>query len=382
MGPAALHRSGDAGQDFYQSRGSAALIAVAVHIGLLLLFLGTVGRTFIREPPALEPMLARLIEQPRGQHQDSERLALRPRFIKPTLRLADTPPNLPSELPIEIPPAPTPSEMSASLPTGRKDVAGEGSPRGNTQGDEEGSGPAILHQVAPVYSAASVRAHEHGTVTLRVLVDAQGAPSQIRLAGSSGFPRLDQSATDAVQRYRFSPPTREAPAHGSWTTVNVEFDLLRMPVPTSVVEFDSAIAEQIAQAARTKPGIRLDILKITPRVNGLADRLLDTLAHGSESDPRQAHSPPTPIQRLARQGTLRSVRFVGFASNGFDCGTVTPPSNPRDARCEIFEVQQSSGNSYWLALVGKSGTWIENLAIAAAATPLHAANLPRPSNGP
>ena len=122
---------------------------------------------------------------------------------------------------------------------------------------------------------------------------------------------------------------------------------------------------------------RHNVLKITPQVTWYADRLLETLAHSNESEPQQARTPATPVQRLARQGKLRAVRFAGFASSDFDCGTVTPPSDPRDARCEIFEVQQTSGTSYWLALVGASGTRIENLAIASTAAPLRAANLPR-----
>ncbi len=377
MGPAALQVSGEARHGDYRSRGSAAAIALAVHIGLLLLFIGSVGRVFVPKPPAIEPMLVRLIDQPRGQHPDSDRLALRPRFVKPTTHLADMPPNVRIEIPVEIQPAPVPSDIAASLPPGRKDVAADASPRGSSEGMGEGAGPPVLHQVAPTYSAASVRAHEHGTVTLRVLVDAQGAPSQIRVSGSSGFPRLDESATKAVGRYRFAPPARDAAAHGTWATVKVEFDLLNMPIPTSVVVFDSAIAEQIQAAARSKPGLRLDVLKITPRVTWYADRLLDTLAHSNESEPQQARTPATPVQRLARQGKLRAVRFAGFASSDFDCGTVTPPSDPRDARCEIFEVQQTSGTSYWLALVGASGTRIENLAIASTAAPLRAANLPR-----
>lgn len=349
----------------YRSRGGAAIIVLAVHIGALLFVINTVGRVYIPESPVSPPMLVRLVDQPRGPHQDSDPVALRPRFIKPTVRQADTPPNVRIDIPIEVPPAPVPSEISAALLPESKDVEGNA-----------GAGPAILHQVAPTYSQASVRAHEQGTVTLRVRVDAQGAPSQIRVSGSSGFPRLDQSATEAVRLYRFSPPAREAQAGEIWKTVKVDFDMLRMPVPTSIVAFDTAIAGQIAAARRSKPGIRLDILKITPKVTHLSNYLFESLARDHESDPKSSRSAATPVQQLARQGKLRAVQFLGFASRGFDCGTATPPSDPRDARCEIFEVQQTSGSSYWLALVGESGTHFENFAIALATDGLSAGNLP------
>ena len=43
----------------------------------------------------------------------------------------------------------------------------------------------------PVYPKESQRRREHGTVVLRVLVDAQGRPAQIQVEHSSGFERLD-----------------------------------------------------------------------------------------------------------------------------------------------------------------------------------------------
>lgn len=366
MLPAALQPSSEAEQGTYRSRGSVTLIVLALHIGVLLFLFDTLGRVFIPEPPAIAPMLVRFFDQPRGQHRDSDRLALRPRFIKPTALLADSPPKIRIDIPIETPPAPVPSEISASLLSGSKDVQGVGTPRGKTEGVDEGAGHAILHQVAPVYSAASAMAHEHGDVTLRVLVDAQGGPSQIRITSSSGFPRLDQSADEAVKHYRFSPPGKEAQASGYWTTVKVEFDLLRMPVPTSIVAFDSAIKDQITAAERTKTHLSPEVLQTDAMVRRLAGNLFDALSHGAgagEPGMQSVRATLTPIQVLARQGKLKWVRFAGLASSDFDCGRGTPSVASRTARCEIFEVRQVGGSSYWLTLVEGSGTALENVAI-------------------
>lgn len=221
-----------------------------------------------------------------------------------------------------------------------------------------------------------MRAHEHGAVALRVLVDAQGVPRQIHLARSSGFPRLDRSAAEAVQHYRFSPPARQTPDGAAWTTVTVDFDLLRMPVPTAVVRFDASLAQQIAVAKSSKSGFRLDILNMTPRMNQLASHLLDSLLQrdAKAAAPEPPHTIPTPIEQLTALGRLRWFRFVGFADRSFDCGTVTAPADLHDARCEIFEAQQASGTSYWLGLVADGGTQLENLAVTAE-QPLHAVNL-------
>ena len=358
------------------SRSTAAVIALVVTIAPLLLFSGSLRPSPPIESPAVQPLLVYFFDQPRGQHQQSHKMAIRPRLTKVTLRPPDTPPSVVIDVPVEVPPSPVPSTMSAGLPPGHKNVAGDGSPRGNTEGPGEGAGPGVIHQVASVYPVASLRAHEQGIVALRVLVNSQGVPSQVRLARSSGFPRLDQSATEAVRHYRFSPPARQAPAGGSWTTVNVEFDLLRMPVPTTVMRYDLSLAEQIAVARHSSPGFRLDILNMTPRVKKLASHLLDSLLQRGAEEPATPHpgAAPTPIQQLTTRGKLQWVRFVGFANRGFDCGTITAARDPPDARCEIFEVQQASGISYWLALVGDGGTQLENLAVTTV-QPLRVANL-------
>jgi periplasmic protein TonB len=377
MRPAAGQSLRDRWREHYQSRGAAAIMVLAIEFGILALFVVSLDQILIPQSPAVAPMLASLIDQPRGQHQDSEQLAIQPRLVKPTVHIPDTPPNLPIEIPVEIPPAPEPSMIAASLPPGTRDVAGEGSPRGQTEGADDGTGPGVLHQVAPVYSAASVQAHEHGVVALRVLVDAQGAPAQVQLSSSSGFPRLDQSAAEAVRHYRFSPPAQQTSPHQAWTTVKVEFDLLRMAAPTTVVQFDSAIANQIATAQRNRPGRKLEVMNVTGAVERLANRLFDALAQGRVTESSDtARGSPNPLLQLKTRGKLRSVRFLGFASEGFDCGTISVARPAGETQCEIFEVKQVSGTSYWLALIGNGGTRLQNVAITSATEPAQAGNLP------
>jgi protein TonB len=57
----------------------------------------------------------------------------------------------------------------------------------------------------PVYPKESQRRREHGTVVLRVLVDTDGRPAQIRVERSSGFERLDSAAREAVAKFLFRP---------------------------------------------------------------------------------------------------------------------------------------------------------------------------------
>jgi len=67
--------------------------------------------------------------------------------------------------------------------------------------------------------------HEQGTVTLRVVVGADGLVQSIEIATSSGSPRLDNAARDAVRKWVFKPALRNGIAHGATVLVPVAFSL-------------------------------------------------------------------------------------------------------------------------------------------------------------
>ena len=84
---------------------------------------------------------------------------------------------------------------------------------------------AYLDNPAPVYPALSRRMGEEGRVILRVFVEANGRASQVQIKTSSGSPRLDQAAQDAVSRWKFFPALRGAEAVGAWVLVPIVFNL-------------------------------------------------------------------------------------------------------------------------------------------------------------
>lgn len=57
----------------------------------------------------------------------------------------------------------------------------------------------------PRYPIESRRNHEQGTVVLTVLLSTSGSVSDVSVARSSGSPRLDRAALDAVRRWLWSP---------------------------------------------------------------------------------------------------------------------------------------------------------------------------------
>lgn len=66
---------------------------------------------------------------------------------------------------------------------------------------------------------------EQGTVLLRVLVDEQGRPIDIQVAKSSGYPRLDQRAVQAMRAARFNPHLEDGVARRMWVRAPQKFNL-------------------------------------------------------------------------------------------------------------------------------------------------------------
>lgn len=84
---------------------------------------------------------------------------------------------------------------------------------------------AYLNNPKPVYPASSRRLGEEGRVVLRVHVDPEGHATKIEIKSSSGFPRLDAAAQDAVARWRFVPARRGDEPIAAWVLVPIVFSL-------------------------------------------------------------------------------------------------------------------------------------------------------------
>lgn len=82
-----------------------------------------------------------------------------------------------------------------------------------------------LHNPKPVYPAASRRLGEQGRVVLRVRVSAHGLPLAVEIKQSSGFPRLDEAARAAVERWRFIPARQGSETVDSSVLVPLQFAL-------------------------------------------------------------------------------------------------------------------------------------------------------------
>lgn len=82
-----------------------------------------------------------------------------------------------------------------------------------------------LDNPRPAYPALSRRLGEEGRVLLRVQVGTDGRAVSVAVVASSGHPRLDRAAREAVGRWRFLPARRGDVAEASWALVPINFAL-------------------------------------------------------------------------------------------------------------------------------------------------------------
>lgn len=84
---------------------------------------------------------------------------------------------------------------------------------------------AYLTNPKPGYPPLSRRLGEQGVVLLSVLVDEGGDVQKLEVTKSSGYTRLDEAASRAVQSWHFAPGKRAGIAQTMWVKVPISFIL-------------------------------------------------------------------------------------------------------------------------------------------------------------
>ena len=85
--------------------------------------------------------------------------------------------------------------------------------------------PSVLSKVDPEYSEEARKAKYSGSVTLSIVVSAEGYAENVRVVRSLGM-GLDEKAVEAVQKWRFKPGTNNGKAVKTRAVVEVNFRLL------------------------------------------------------------------------------------------------------------------------------------------------------------
>lgn len=86
------------------------------------------------------------------------------------------------------------------------------------------SAPRVIYQVDPEFSEEARKAKYQGTCTLMLVVDANGRPTDIRVANSLGM-GLDEKAIEAAKKWRFEPAMKDGHPVAVQIALEVDFHL-------------------------------------------------------------------------------------------------------------------------------------------------------------
>jgi protein TonB len=199
-------------------RFSLAGIAAIVAAHLALLVLLTTLRV-IPLPTALAPLMVQIV--PSAATPTPQ---ISPPVPKPPERKVTPQPTTVPRLQPQMIAAQTPATASESTTAVVNNTPAPPTPPSTTVTQARFDAD-YLQNPAPSYPALSRRLGEEGKVILRVQVEANGRPGQIEVRSSSGSPRLDQSALDAVARWKFIPAKRGDETISAWVLVPIVFNL-------------------------------------------------------------------------------------------------------------------------------------------------------------
>lgn len=180
---------------------TAAALALVTLVGSAFVYMSPI---FVKKQvpaPTVVTLLALPDDPPPAQPQPEPHMAVPPAaLVTPAPQVLLPEPVAPQVAQVEVArPAPT-AQQPAPVPPAP-------APRGPENLGEISA--RMISANPPRYPMDSRRAREQGTVVLSVLLSTDGRVSDIDIARSSGFPRLDRAALDAVRNWRWSPVMRD-----------------------------------------------------------------------------------------------------------------------------------------------------------------------------
>ena len=201
-------------------RTAAFVLVVIIHVLFVYVLASGLGKKVVEV--VLGPVETRLIEELPDEDEEPP---------PPPPEIETPPPYVPPpEIAIEIPMDSGPTTAISNV-TSERPVAAPPPPVAKpverqvvkTPPSTQGRGARITQ---PEYPPASRRAGEEGTVQLQVFVLESGRAGEVKVARSSGFPKLDEAAINEVKRnWRFVPGKEDGKPVSMWHTFAVTFRL-------------------------------------------------------------------------------------------------------------------------------------------------------------
>lgn len=227
------------------ARNSSARLRALLRLGVVVALHAVLLLALARLDPEIrkkvEPVLVSLITPPAPvadpppppppppAKAQPPQIKAQPAAPKPVARPEPQPAAITVEVPPESPPAPV------VMPTPSASMEGGGVAASAPAVVESKPAPrpvvpprfdaAYLNNPRPEYPRVARRMGEQGKVMLHVYVSASGAAEKVEIRTSSGSPRLDQAARDAVERWKFVPAKQGDEPIGAWVLVPITFVL-------------------------------------------------------------------------------------------------------------------------------------------------------------
>lgn len=132
------------------------------------------------------------------------------------------------------------------------------------------SQPKLLSKVDPQYSPEALSAQVQGTCVLEIVIDENGAPSQITVLSPVGF-GLDERAQTAVASWRFAPGQRNG--QPVKVSANVEVNFRLSPSQVDLKQEQRRTSFNVALSrSRNNPGDPAQTAKLLDTLKKLADQ--------------------------------------------------------------------------------------------------------------
>jgi protein TonB len=84
--------------------------------------------------------------------------------------------------------------------------------------------PQVIHSIEPEFTPEARQANFQGSVSIRLIVDSEGNPQNIRVARHLGM-GLDEQAIEAVKKYKFKPAMYQGHPVSVQIVIDVDFHL-------------------------------------------------------------------------------------------------------------------------------------------------------------
>lgn len=208
------------------SKASRMALVAGLHVLVATVFIHSVNSRQITLPKVPEDIMVMLkpdIPPPPPPPPEPPKQMVKPTMpdiVVPKVEVETPPPQEPSpvQATTQPDPAPVPAQTQSTAPPAQTSSSNSGAMRTAVLADANGC-------VKPAYPPSSLRNEETGTVTLALLVGADGKVSASRIQHSSGYRNLDKAAVNALSLCTFKPAMNNGVPEAGWAQLAYDWKI-------------------------------------------------------------------------------------------------------------------------------------------------------------